>query len=48
MSASEHHHRCKKCRERMEPACVDPTCGEGARWVVLCMDCWLALQDQGA
>lgn len=48
MSANEHYHRCKKCRTRMEAPCTDRACGEGTRWVVLCMDCWLHLQDQSA
>lgn len=43
MSVTAHDHRCKECRERMSIACVDPTCGDGSRWVVLCIRCYESL-----
>jgi hypothetical protein len=39
-------HRCKECRERMEHACVDPTCAEGVRWVILCLVCYEQMIDR--
>jgi hypothetical protein len=40
-----HSHRCKECREKMEPPCVDPTCAEGFVWVVLCLTCYERMVD---
>lgn len=35
-----HYHRCKECRKRLDIVCVEPTCAEGLRWVVLCLRCY--------
>lgn len=48
MTVTPHYHRCKECRERMDVGCVEPTCSEGVRWVILCLRCYERLLEEVA